>query len=340
MFKKSNKIKYLFRAFLLVILLFVFTNKIYAASLSILPSPSTVSVGNIVSVKININTEGKSVNNGEATIQFPVDMLEVISITKGSSIFTLWVEEPKFSNQTGKISFNGGVPNPGFTGGSGYVATITFKAKKQGTASIIFSDGAVRENDGLGTDILTSKNSGVVQIGIQKEIEIPVVSNNKGVPVKPVIMSETHPNSDLWYASNTATFNWKIPSTVTTLKTLFNKVATSSPTVSYDNSVTQKTLNNISDGISYFHLQYFNSAGGSTIAHYKIKVDSTAPLAFNPIIEKVDGKNLVKLNAEDVTSGIDYYVLKIDNDLAFKVTIKCNVYELYDNYSGYFLKFK
>ena len=114
----------------------------------------------------------KSINNGEATIQFPVDMLEVVSVTKGSSIFTLWVEEPKFSNTTGKISFNGGVPTPGFTGASGYIATVTFKAKKQGTASIIFSDGAVRENDGLGTDILILKNSGVVKIGAQKEIEV------------------------------------------------------------------------------------------------------------------------------------------------------------------------
>jgi hypothetical protein len=319
MFKRNNKSKYLLAVILLVITLFVFTNKIYAASLSVLPSPTTVSVGNIVSVKVLVNTEGKSVNNGEATIQFPVDILEVISITKGSSIFTLWVEEPKFSNTTGKISFNGGVPNPGFTGSSGYIATITFKAKKQGTASVIFSDGAVRENDGLGTDILTSKNSGVIQIGVQKEIEIPTVSNSGTVPVKPIILSETHPNSALWYSSNIATFNWKIPSGVTSLKTLFNKVASSNPTVSYDNSVTQKTLNNISDGVSYFHLQYFNSTGGSSVAHYKVNVDSTAPLAFTPTIRNADGQNLVKLNAEDATSGIDYYILDIDNGSSLKV---------------------
>ncbi|MFA6514778.1 MAG: cohesin domain-containing protein [Candidatus Paceibacterota bacterium] len=319
MFKRNNKTKYLLAVILLVITSLVFTNKIYAASLSILPSPTTVSVGNIVSVRVLVNTEGKSVNNGEATIQFPVDMLEVVSITKGSSIFTLWVEEPKFSNTTGKISFNGGVPNPGFTGASGYIATVTFKAKKQGTASVIFSDGAVRENDGLGTDILTSKNSGTIQIGIQKEIEIPIVSNNGTIPVKPIILSETHSNSEFWYSSNTATFNWKIPSGITSLKTLFNKVAISNPTISYDNSVTQKTLNNISDGVSYFHLQYFNLAGASSIAHYKVNVDSTAPLAFTPTIRNADGQNLVKLNAEDATSGIDYYMLGIDNGSSFKV---------------------
>jgi uncharacterized membrane protein len=325
MFRKINKyiLKLSVLVFLLVVVFVSFTNKTDAATLSISPNSSTVSVGNIVSVKVFVNTESKSINNAEATIQFPVDMLDVVSITKSSSIFTLWVEEPSFSNNTGKITFNGGVPTPGFDGQSGYVATITFKAKKQGIASVIFSDGAVRENDGLGTDVLTSKNSGVIQIGIPKEVILPPVPNindgNGNVPIKPVIMSDTHPNSDLWYQANIATFNWKIPNGVTSLKTLFNKVADSTPTVVYDNSVTQKTLNNISDGTSYFHLRYFNSNGGSAIAHYRIKVDATAPLAFAPTVRTEDGKNIIRLNAEDVTSGIDYYTLQTDGGSSIKV---------------------
>lgn len=149
---------------LLVITSAFFPVKTFAASLSLLPSPSTVSVGNIVSVKVYVNTESKYINNADATIQFPTDIVDVLSVTKNSSIFTLWVEEPNFSNSNGTITFNGGLPNPGYNGGSGYIATITFKAKKQGTASIIFTDGAVRANDGLGTDILSSKNGGIIQI--------------------------------------------------------------------------------------------------------------------------------------------------------------------------------
>lgn len=189
MFNKNNKYKYLFIIILLVIVSFIFTNKIYAASLSIFPSSSTVSVGNIVSVKVVVNTNGKSINNGEATIQFPVDMLEVVSITNGSSIFTLWVEEPKFSNTTGKISFNGGVPNPGFNGASGYIATFTFKAKKQGLASVIFTDAAVRENDGLGTDILSVKNGSSLKIEAPKVIEEPKIIT----PITPIRKVEDVP---------------------------------------------------------------------------------------------------------------------------------------------------
>lgn len=161
---------------------FLFPYKTNAATLSVSPASPTVSIGNIVSVKIYVNTENKSINNAEASIQFPIDMVEVVSITKSSSIFSLWVEEPSFSNNTGKITFNGGIPNPGFTGQSGYIASITFKAKKQGVASIIFTDGAVRENDGLGTDILTGKLGSVIQITtpiIKEEVKTPTKVTDK-----------------------------------------------------------------------------------------------------------------------------------------------------------------
>jgi len=143
-----------------------------AASLSLLPSSSTISVGNIVSIKVSVNTDGIYINNAEANILFPKDILEVISITKSSSIFTLWVEEPSFTNINGKIIFNGGVPTPGFNGQNGLITTITFRAKKEGSASVLFTDGAVRANDGLGTNVLISKNGNVIKIEKSK-VEIP-----------------------------------------------------------------------------------------------------------------------------------------------------------------------
>jgi hypothetical protein len=270
-----------------------------------------------------VNTEGKSINNSEANIQFPTDMIEVVSITKSSSIFSLWVEEPSFSNTTGKITFNGGVPNPGYNGATGYIATITFKAKKQGTASVIFTEGAVRENDGLGTDILNSKNGSVIQIGVAQVAPIPIpntVNEKSTIPVKPTIVSETHPDEDLWYSNNTATFSWKIPSGVTSLQTLFNKIPNATPSITYDNSVSQKTLNNLSDGTSYFHLRYINSSGSGLIAHYKVNIDTNPPQDFSPTTRILGSKNLLKLEAKDTTSGIDYYQIGIDESPLIKVT--------------------
>lgn len=164
-FKISRNIK-----ILTLVLLFVLTpTLVNAATLSLTPSTSNINVGNIVFVKININTQGKYINNAEAILQFPLDLLEVISITKSPSIFSLWVENPEYSNTKGTVSFNGGVANPGYNGSTGTVASVTFRAKKQGTASLLFSDAAIRENDGLGTDILSGRGTSVIQIVDTKE---------------------------------------------------------------------------------------------------------------------------------------------------------------------------
>lgn len=295
-----------------------------AATLSLSPNSSSVNVGNIVSIKVSVNTQGVYINNGEASIQFPADLLEVISISKSSSIFSLWVEEPSFSNSNGKITFNGGVANPGFNGSNGFIASITFKAKKIGIASLIFSDAAVRENDGLGTNVLTSKSSASVQIGTAIPAVVPdvppvPVNPNNIIPTKPIIISETHPDQNFWYPLDTASFKWKIPAGVTSLQATLNKTSNGIPNTTYDSSVTEKTISSISDGVSYFHLRYRNTNGWSTVSHYQINIDKTVPLAFTPTIRNLENDNFIKLDAVDATSGISYYTLKIDDNNTIKV---------------------
>lgn len=158
----------------LVALFFAFNQKVEAAILQTKPSQAEVSVGNILNIQITVDTLGKTINNAESLVQFPKDLLEVVSIDKRSSIFSLWVEEPSFSNSTGQITFNGGVPNPGFTGSNGNIVSIIFRAKKTGTASIIFSSSAVRENDGLGTDILSGRFGSQISVIDIKPEPLPV----------------------------------------------------------------------------------------------------------------------------------------------------------------------
>lgn len=308
---------------LIVIICFFVAQNSDAATLSLTPSTSSVTVGNIVSISVKVNTQGKYINNSEAIIQFPTDLLEVVSISKNSSIFSLWVEEPSFSNTKGQITFNGGIANPGFNGSNGTLAVVTFKAKKAGSASVIYGDSAIRENDGLGTNILNNKISSVVSITSSSDVAVaptnPSETGANTVPIKPTIISSTHPDQDSWYSLDTASFNWKVPSGINQIQATLNKVATATPSISYDNSVTQKTLSNLSDGVYYFHLRYQNSIGWSPSAHYKISVDNTTPLDFEPKIRTEDNQNILKLNAEDTMSGISHYVLTIDDSEPFKV---------------------
>ncbi len=291
-----------------------------AATLVATPSSSAVTVGNILSVKISVATQGKAINNAESVIQFPADLLEAVSISKGSSIFSLWVDEPKFSNAAGTIEFNGGVPSPGFVGEQGEVLSIVFRAKKAGTASVVFGDSAVRQNDGLGTDILTFKQPVSFQIQGTQQIEVPTVPNlADNTPAKPVVTSTTHPQSDSWYANTTATFSWVIPSGVSSVQTLLGTSPQSTPTITYDSSVTQRTVSNLSDGVLYFHIRYKNSNGWGDTAHYKIQVDSTDPETFTPVVQNQGVRSVVTLNAIDRLSGVDAYNIQIDDLQSIRV---------------------
>ena len=162
-----------FWGFIVLFSLFIFSffniNVVNAATLNFSPSSGNFTVGNIFTVNILVNTQGVSVNNAEAVFNFPKDFLEIVSISRSGSIFSLWVEEPVFSNSSGTLSFNGGVPTPGFTGSSGKALSVVFRVKKVGSASVIFSSASIRANDGLGTDVLTSKNQ--ANFNLSKAVE-------------------------------------------------------------------------------------------------------------------------------------------------------------------------
>jgi hypothetical protein len=126
------------------------------ANLFISPANGAYKVGESFSALVNVNTGGKEINAVTAQINFDNTRLEVASLGYSQSIFTLWTEEPVFSNVAGTIRFSGGLPNPGFNGASGAILRITFKPKANGSASVIFSSGAVLANDGKGTNIADS----------------------------------------------------------------------------------------------------------------------------------------------------------------------------------------
>ena len=126
--------------FILIFAFCIFTVKTAnAASLYFSPSSGNFSVGDIISTSVFVNTEGVAINNADAVINFPTDLLEVISVNKSGSIFSLWVEEPSFSNSAGTISFNGGLPTPGVTGTAGEALNTVFRVSSAGSASVVFS---------------------------------------------------------------------------------------------------------------------------------------------------------------------------------------------------------
>ena len=139
------------------------------ASLYLAPSTGTYTVGNTFLVQVKVNSGGVAINAADATLVFDPDKLEVVKISKSDSIFSLWVQEPTFSNALGTITFAGGKPTPGYIGASGTIITITFRGKTADGVTVNFANGSVLADDGKGTNILASTGSGSYKL-IAREV--------------------------------------------------------------------------------------------------------------------------------------------------------------------------
>lgn len=321
---------------LLLALWFIFwpSSSIEAAngSLYLLPSSGVYSVGNTFSLDIRVNTGGVAINAAEGGIIFSSDKLEVVSISKSGSIFSLWTTEPIFSNSAGTIDFGGGVPNPGYTGASGKIIAVTFKAKISGTASVSFTSGAVLANDGKGTNILASLGSGsyTLQTGAvipSAPTPTPTPSPTPtNAPPAPIITSVTELGSDNWANHNSPEFKWDLPSGVTDVSIMLTDKPVSNPGPYSDGLFDSKTYEDLEDGTHYLHLKLKNRSGWSQITHFKIQIDTQPPLPFEIIVEEgVETENpqpTLIFETTDELSGLAYYKVIVGEDDSVHLNLK------------------
>lgn len=291
-----------------------------AATLYLQPSSTNVTVGDLVTVKLFVNTQDKYINNSDGAIQFPIDTMEAVSVNFKSSIFSLWVEQPNFSNTTGLVSFNGGIPNPGYIGKSGEVMSVIFRAKKSGTASFLFNSATVRENDGLGTDILTSQIPTTINITSVAQEPIKIVTTTLNPAV---ISSAVYANQNSWYSDKSGILTWKLPAGSVAVQTLLDDHSNSAPSINYNPPIYQKEVKNLTDGVWYFHLRYSVADKWSEVSNYKIQIDSQSPEEL--VVSQTknnDGAVSLSFSAKDNLSGIDHYDMKIDDQSPVSITVQ------------------
>jgi len=216
-------------------------------SLYLSPSSGQVSVGQTFSLVLRVNTGGTAINAAEGAIVFDQEKLAVVSVSRAGSIFTIWAEEPKFSNPEGTIEFAGGVPNPGYSGSNGLVLTINFRAKTattiKGYTDIVLVSGAILANDGYGTNVLASLGKATYSI-LPGVITPAPVSEEPGVAapgsVKINILSPTHPDESKWYSNKNPLFRWDVPAGVNQVILVLSKRANSPPLISYSPPISEK----------------------------------------------------------------------------------------------------
>ncbi len=287
-----------------------------SASLFFAMTGGTFRVGESFNLGIRLSSPDETCNAAQGTIRFSNNLLEVVRVSQAGSIFTLWPQAPTFSNADGTISFAGGLPNPGFKGGSALIFTVTFRGKKQGTADVNFSSGTILANDGFGTDITKALGSGRYTI-TAAEVAPPAPAAPVGTPVAPAVSSPTHPDQNKWYANRTAEFKWPLVKNITGVSILFNQSPRSDPGNLSDGLFNSRTFAADRDGVWYLHIKLKNSAGWGEITHFKTQIDTEPPLPFSVFVKEdtkiTEFQPTLIFEASDATSGIDYYQISIDD---------------------------
>lgn len=154
---------------LVLLLTFLFPLSALAAKLSIDPVSKSVKVGDAFTLNINLNTENQFADGVDIHfLNYDKDKLEV----QGSAITvgTLFSMTPTNSVDAvnGRINFSQAASGGTTYNGSGVLATISFKALKEGSANLSFDYTASSTIDSnvasVGNDILNGVVNGVVTI--------------------------------------------------------------------------------------------------------------------------------------------------------------------------------
>lgn len=301
---------------------------VYAARFVVSQDASSKKVGDTFRATVYLDTQGISANAGEASISFPSDKVEVESISTSNSIFSMWVEQPTYSNDIGVVRFNGGAPNPGYTGAQGRVLQINYRIKSPGTGSLSFGNASILANDGLGSDIHTQSPSSSFTIGetpVPQEETKPVqqaVTTSKAIPA-PIISSKDVPDSSTWYSTNSATFSWNIPDGVTTVLTALDENPSGTPTREFTPAISTRTLSSFSEGRQYLHVRFSSASGRSPVTTYSFNIDTTAPRNLSLSAKtSSDGGTLLSFGAIDDVSGIASYTLGFDGKTPLRYEVE------------------
>ena len=328
MIHSVNNLKKLYFTTLFGLLLFlVSVAYAQAATLSLTPGTGVYNANGTFTARVVVNSQGQSINAAEGTLKFNPNELTVVGVNRNGSIFNLWVTEPSFSNAAGTISFSGGAPT-GYSGSAGTIMSVTFRVKGSGSAKVTFTNGSVLANDGRGSNVLSNMNGGTYTLQAASEtpqaeeviVEYVAPANT---PAAPNVQSTTHPDTSAWYAVKDAELRWTVPSDVTAVRTLLDSSPTAIPTKVYETPISNITIPDLDEGVSYFHVQFRNAEGWGRVSHYRLAVDTTKPSAIS-ITQAEDNdftspEQKLLVEVTDEGSGASKYLVKIDTGEPYEV---------------------
>lgn len=304
-----------------------------AATLYMIPNSSAFNIGEEFTIDLKAGADDEFLNAGQATVSFSNDVLELVSIDKSGSSFNFWVEEPSVSNETGTLSFIGGTTR-GISGASLQIIRMKFKTKGAGVANLSITDAVLTASDGKGTNILSAVEDASVRVGTQvmpakvlAEKEIPVILpapvtrtpiKSTKAPAVPIIIVPLYASTTAWYSSQGDTIAlWEVPNDVTGVSATIDNSPETVPSQLEPALLTGKKFGILDEGTWYVHVRFRNNVGWGKPGHYRINIDTTAPLSFDTIIDSEASENPspeISFTTADSLSGIDLYQISLDGE--------------------------
>ncbi|MDP2598337.1 MAG: hypothetical protein Q8P49_00735 [Candidatus Liptonbacteria bacterium] len=304
-----------------------------AATMYMVPDARSLSIGQEFNVDLKIDTgdASTSINSAQATIQFPVGILNAISVDKQNSVFGFWLEEPTISISDGTIRFIGGAIK-GVSGNALQVVRMKFKATGAGLADLKISDAAVAAADGKGTNVLAETKGVSVAVGTNTlspspappaatNIEQPQIIYRTpvkaaGLPAKPVLRVPLYPDESRWYDQiGDVIVLWDLPVDITQVAARVSHAKDGTAPTPEKALSNGKNFGVLQEDIWYVKVQFRNNIGWGEPAYYKISIDTTPPLPFDIKISNAasdDPSPKIDFETNDSLSGIANYAISVD----------------------------
>jgi hypothetical protein len=310
---------------------------VFAADVILSPASGSYSTGQTFTVSVVADPKGDNINAVESELTFDKNVLSVVNVSKAGSAFSLWTTEPTFSNTAGTISFGGGSPTP-FSNRS-TLMSVTFRTLSEGSGKVSFGATSALAADGRGTDVLGSATGGTYAVSAattpttpepETETDTPAEDSNAAIafgdpPRAPEVGSQAFLDPELWYNKVDGVFTWEIPFDVSAIAVELATSSENDPSEVFDPPIDEFVVNseNLVDGVQYLSVQFENQVGWGGITNRKIQIDTTPPEPFDINVQAGTSASsfpLLVFEANDVTSGIDHYMLAIADKEPFEVT--------------------
>lgn len=332
---------------LTIVFFLLFCSAALAANVALSPSTGSYNAGQTFTVAVRAIPNGSNINAVETTLRFDPALLSVVSISKDGSAFSLWTTEPTFSNSAGTISFGGGSPAP-FSASSNLV-NITFRAVANGAAAVTFGQTSILAADGRGTDVFQSATNGSFTIAAATTppptTPTPTPTPNTPAPAEgnsgdtaiifgdpprpPEIGSQVFLDPEVWYGRTEGLFSWTLPFDVTTvaieISSSFENVPQNNTSAIYEPPIDEFLITKdlITDGVQYVSINFKNQVGWGAVTNRKLQIDTTAPEPFSINVRAGTTPSsfpLLVFEANDLTSGIQYYDLTVADKEPIRIT--------------------